>query len=150
MKWFTREWASGGLTDEEWESRRQDYASHLDAIGPQLRNGAEELIASVNLHDAQILSANTGGATFHLRVIAGDLQRGYERLSLTYDDVVSEGLVVDSETHADVSEIVHDEVDLSPDSRFEHRLLLWPEGELCIRFRTLQVQRQPASPADRR
>ena len=149
MRWFTSEWASGELTDEEWEGRRQAYATHLSAIEHELRNGAEELIASVYLHDAQILNATTDGATFKLRVLAGDLQRGYERLSLVYEDAVTDG-DVGSISDADVSEIIYDEVDLSPDSRFEHRLLLYPEGELCVRFRRLRVERQPASATDRR
>jgi hypothetical protein len=54
MKWFTRDYIDGGLDDEEWSRRREDYAQHLNSIGADLSDGAEELIATVNLHDAQV------------------------------------------------------------------------------------------------
>jgi hypothetical protein len=149
VKWFTREWASGQLSDEEWERRRQEYSDHLNAIGHQLANGAEELIASLNLHDAQILSDSAAGTSFYLRVVAGDLQRGYERISLLYENALVNRRISTSSGDT-ASEIVEDEVDLGPGDLFEHRLLLAPDGELAIQFQRLLVEREPASASERR
>jgi hypothetical protein len=149
VKWFTREWVSGQLPDEEWEKRRREYVAHLDAIGHHFRDGTEELIASLNLHDAQILSESAAGTTFNLQVLAGDLQRGYERISLVYGDAVVNR---PNSTPLDDTgfEIVADEVDLGPGGLFEHRFLLAPDGEVEIQFKRLFVAREPASASERR
>ena len=47
------------------------------------------------------------------------------------------------------TEIIEEEVDII-DDLFEHRMLLWPEGEVGVRFRTLTVERVGATPDDRR
>ena len=49
------------------------------------------------------------------------------------------------------TEILHDEVDLAIEEGepvFTHRLLFWPELELTIDFRALELERSPCS--DRR
>ena len=45
--------------------------------------------------------------------------------------------------------IIEEEVDIV-DALFEHRMLLWPEGEVGVRFRTLTVERVGATPDERR
>jgi hypothetical protein len=42
------------LDDEEWGRRRTEYAHRLNSIGASLGDWAEELVATVNLHDAQV------------------------------------------------------------------------------------------------
>lgn len=155
MKWFTREYVTGGLDDDEWERRRLDYARHLTLIQAKLADGAEELVASVNVHDGQVQewSFEPDGA-FRLRLLAGDLQRGYEMLTLLYH-----GAELVDATTADLDawrldqagvELVEDEVDVRSGGGYEHRLLVWPEGAFGIRFHALQVTRQPARPEERR
>jgi hypothetical protein len=143
VKWFKREWTS----DEEANRARSGYADHLNAIGAQLCNGAEE-IASVNLHDALILGESMVGGTFNLRVLAGDLHRGYERVSFAYEDAVVDRTVGTAPDDG-VSEILWDEIDLGRGDLFEHRILLVNDGELAIVFRRLLVQREPASATER-
>jgi hypothetical protein len=156
MRWFDRDFVTGGLSDDEWTARQASFAVHLAKIRPQLADGAEQLLASVHLHDGQVASwAYDPGTSFVMRVLTGDLQRGYEWLTLTYGDAT----LIDT-TETDLrgwwstdeipNEIIEEEVDRLADHRYEHRLLLWPDGEVGVQFRTLTVDRRPASPEDRR
>src|SRR4051794_10073961 len=83
MEWFTRDWATGQLSDEEHAARLREYAAHLNAVGRDLTNGAEFLIEE-NLHDAQIHGATATPASIRLVLLAGDLQTGYRRVEITY------------------------------------------------------------------
>jgi hypothetical protein len=155
MRWFTRDFVTGGLSDEEWNQRRSAYGTHLNSIGAGLTDGAEELLASVHLHDGQVSEwTYRPGELLALTVLVGDLQLGYEWLTLRY-----RGASVVGATPADLSrwwsadagtEIVEDEVDRVDDGGYEHRLLLWPEGEFAVQFVSLSVERRPADPSDRR
>ncbi len=40
------------------------------------------------------------------------------------------------------TEVLYDEVDLE-DGDYVHRILFWPEGEIAIVFRSLQIVRTP-------
>jgi hypothetical protein len=154
MKWFDRDYVTGGLDDVEWERRRADYADHLNTIGSDLGDGADELIASVNLHDAQVQEWACADGVFKLRVLAGDLQRGYEFVTLLYEDAELHGATAGDLARWRVTEpgvdFIEDEVDIRPDGRYEHRLLLWPEGEFAVTFRALRLAFEPAQPSHRR
>jgi hypothetical protein len=123
MRWFSREYVTGGLSDDEW-ARREDYSRHLNAIGSELGDGAEELIATVQLHDAQVQEWGTRDGDFQLRVLTGDLQRGYEELTLVYRDAELIGAAVDDFNAWRLDqpgvELVEDEVDITGDGRYEH------------------------------
>ncbi len=156
MRWFDRDFVTGGLPDEEWAARQASFAVHLEQIRPQLADGAEQLLASVHLHDGQIASwTYEAGSSFVMRVLAGDLQRGYEWLTLSYGDASLMGTTENDLRgwwNADgfPNEIIEEEIDLVGDHRYEHRMLLWPDGEVGLQFGSLTVDRQPADPSDRR
>ena len=56
MGWFDRDHASGGLSDDEWSLRQSSFAQHLEEIRSRLSDGADQLLASVHLHDGQVAS----------------------------------------------------------------------------------------------
>jgi len=154
MRWFDRDFVSGVLSDDEWQQRQDNFGAHLARIRPRLVGGAE-LLESVSLHDGQVAEwSYEPGIALTLRVLVGDLQQGYEWLSLRYADASLNGT-----TEADLNrwwpvdelatEIIEEEVDIV-DALFEHRMLLWPEGEVGVRFRTLTVERVGATPDERR
>lgn len=156
MRWFDLDFISGGLSDDEWTARQIEYAAHLDSIRSRLADGTEQLLSAVYLHDGQVANwAYEPGVVFVMRVLTGDLQRGYEWLTLTYGDAslcdASEADLRRWWPAGDLpNEIVDEEVDLLADHSYEHRMLLWPEGVVSVRFRSLTVAREPADPADRR
>ena len=148
MRWLSREWASGGLSEDEWERRNEDWAAHVARMAGLLGDGAELLIEEINLHDARFLSLREATDRVSLRVVMGDLQRGYEFAELTYHDAVVFGSDLPTEQLSEDDLLVgYDEVD-SVDGRYEHRMFFWPSGELGIRFGRLEVSRSPAKPSD--
>jgi hypothetical protein len=151
MRWFTREYVNGELDDTDQERRQRDYRRHLDALEPQLTDGAE-LLVRISLHDAQLLDlatdARAGGLT--LGLLCGDRQRGYERITLRYQH--AELIGADAEAVREwlsTGEIVEDEIDRHS-SGFEHRMLVWPDGEFAVRFAAVLVEREPADTSERR
>lgn len=151
MRFLTSEWASGGLTDAEWEDRWSAYQEHQRAMLPLLSAGADGLLRDVNLHDAVPKECEIGEPTIVLRFVAGDLQRGYEFVEITYSDARVSGAVVGQvrDWLADPStEVVHGEVDLDRD-RFVHRYLLHPWHEFDVHFSSVTLRRSAAQPSDR-
>jgi hypothetical protein len=142
MKWFT---AESRYTDDEvdWGKRVAEYERHLEHLAPHLRDGAEQL-PTINVHDARIQHWEYDPGQ-HLRLVLriGDLQRGYERVTLEYMDADAVGSAEpDTDTRALAEagiEVLYDEIDRADDGRYEHRLLLWPDGELAIRFSSLRT-----------
>ena len=156
MKWFTRDFVNGALDDEEWERRRSEYGHHLSSIRANLGHGAEELVTSVNLHDAQLQNWRfEKDGTLQLRVLAGDLQVGYERVTLRYFDAklvgaTEEELRTWTRSNRPV-EVIWDEVALAPDDNYEHRFLLrLPDAEFGIAFSSVGVSREAVDESERR
>ena len=129
------------------------YTAHLASIAPQLRNGAE-LLPAINLHDGQVHRYSFANGVYTMTVLIGDLEVGYEWLSLRYEEAELVGLPRDGirrlRLRALRTEFLYDEIDLAPGGRFEHRILLWPRRELCIRFSSVAIERRPADDTARR
>ncbi len=83
MKWFTRDFLTGGLDDAEWQGRIDDHEQHMIEIASRLNNGAELLTSPMNLHDAQLRGWSHSPDSFRLRLLIGDLEVGYEWANLT-------------------------------------------------------------------
>lgn len=146
MKWFTREWHSGGLSDDGVEARRAGYWSHEDAVRSrlpealQLFAGQPDEIGRADLHDGRVeWWALDGARSFTLQVICGWVQIGYRRLVIQYRGHVElfgasesdvAGWLDDAST-----ELLYDEVDIAADDRLEHRFLRLPRGEFGVRLR---------------
>lgn len=151
MRFLTSEWVSGGLTDEEWDDRWSAYQENQQAVLPLLSAGADRLLRDIHLHDAVPKECEIGDPTIVLRFVAGDLQRGYELVELTYSDATVSGAVVGHvrDWLADsATEVVHDEVDLDGDG-FVHRYLLHPWHEFDVRFSSVTLRRSAAQLSDR-
>ena len=52
MKYLTRGWATGELTDDEWEERYKAYQHHLYGLLPHLPKPIATIAAEISLHDA--------------------------------------------------------------------------------------------------
>lgn len=151
MRFLTADWATGGLSEEEWETRWLDFQEHQRTVLPLLSAGAEQLVQDVNLHDAVPKNCTVDEPTIMLQFVAGDLQRGYEFVDLTYSEARVSGATV-----ADVrrwltdpsAEVLYDEVDLE-EGRFVHRYLVNPGREFDVRFSGVELRRLPAQPSNR-
>ena len=150
MKWLTREWHGGGLSDAEYEARLEHCRDHHERLRPRLPAGLRLLagepddLGYVSLHDAVVdWWVLDGSRSLAMEVFCGDEEIGYRRLVVQYRGRVElvgacEGdlrrWLDDSRT-----EFLYDEVDVLDDGRFEHRHLLWPEGEFGVRFEDVVV-----------
>lgn len=154
MQWFTPAWHSGDLEDQHpgsTEDVRDAYWSHIEALVPQMPAAVRELATTTQLHDGQVHRWQHHEGALRAELIVGDQQVGYSLLSLEYTSaqVQPEGVSLSDLTVGDV-EILYDEITLTPDGRWQHRLLLWPYRELAITFDGLQLLTTTATAADRR
>lgn len=149
MRYFTRSWREE-YNDERAGEVIRAYHSHLDEIEPQLTPELVILARQVSLHDGLFkeFEYDVASALLRMRLRCGDLQVGYFDLRLRYEGAALvagytpelRSAVRDPET-----EILYDEVDVADDGEFAHRMLLWPRGEMDIRFRELSLSHTPVA-----
>ncbi len=143
MKFFTRGWVHGDMTDEEAEAVAPTYLRHLDAIN--LPQPVREL-ADLNPHDAYILDVEhePSAGTLRLRLRCGDKQDGYFDAMVDFSGVTIRPAHLTALIEAkrpEKYEILYDEVDRVDADAFEYRLLLAPVGEIVLQFRNVTVIR---------
>ena len=151
MKWFTREWRDGGLPDEEWKRRLDDYVVHTAALRAALPLDQAWLL-DLDLHDGQVQSWRESDGQFSWVLLTGDLQRGYRLTTLDYFDAHLTGAAgeeLDELLLGPRSELLYDEVDQLGEE-LEHRFLLDPRGEFGVRFGRASVSYAPADSTLRR
>ncbi len=143
MKFFTRGWVHGDMSDDEAEAVVPAYRQHLETIG--LSPPAREL-ASLNPHDAHIMDVvhEPSVGTLRIRLRCGDLQTGY------FDALLDFAAVTIRPTHVTALveasrlaefEILYDEVDRVDVDTFEYRLMLDPVGEVAWGFKDVRIAR---------
>ena len=152
MQWFTRECESGGLSDQEFNSRYENYRTHIESIEYLLSDGAELLLPdSLNLRSAVCKSWSFDDSTFLLGLIVGDLQEGYELATIKYYNAElfpHTAITYMESLSIECREVGKDELAINSDS-YEQRFLLWPEGQFGVKFTSCDVDRKPAEPTDR-
>jgi hypothetical protein len=148
VRFFTRGWHQGDLSDEEYEQTVRDYDTHLEAISGRLPDPVVALAREVNLHDAVIerVEWEPASARLVLRLVT-TTSESRQAVTLTYSDAmlgdrrldVLKNVARDRKT-----EILYSEVDLGEDGGvLAHRLLFSPRDELTIEFGTLTLELQP-------
>lgn len=109
----------------------------------------------MSLHDGQVAEwSYEPGVVLSVRILVGDLQRGYEWLTLSYSGATLSGATEDDLSRwwpVDelATEIVEEELAIVGEL-YEHRMLLWPQGEVGVMFKSLSVERMAATPDERR
>ena len=153
MKFFTRAWHLGehaDWTDREYRAVGPAYRRYVNSISDRLPIEVLAL-AHFDLHDGlfKAFDFDEPQQILRMRVRCGDSSTvGYYDVSLVYHDaVVSESetgdvlaVVDDPET-----EVLYHEVDIAENNAFEHRLLLWPRGELTVQFSHLHLTKNPVA-----
>lgn len=163
MKYFTPEryLALGNLHDErvflaaqqEWETAITGYRDHLDQIRKKLPRSLRQIVTSVYLHDARVLSISQG----EWFVITLQPTTDPERLVTLYYELVEEPEVRQGVLPADRCrepvEWLYDELDLdrpeaprglaapSGPPTFRHSILLSNGWEVQLRFRAAGAKR---------
>src|SRR5262249_1347866 len=115
MKFFTRAWTNGEMTDEQAAALAEAYEHYLAALDLPPKIVA---LSKINPHDAYVLGSEyePKRSRLTLRLRCGDLQRGYSTVILTFSDVTVDLVTLDtlrrSARPAPV-EVLYDEVDRS-------------------------------------
>ena len=144
MKFFTRGYLSG-----EFERVHQAYEEHLQRL---LTRFPSELTAlsALPLHDGLIERAivDHESRVVTLVLIGGDLQSGYERLTLEYTaaEVLPESLPeLRAASNDSGAELIYDELHEAPGLKFEHRITFSPYREVAICFEKVGITRSGLS-----
>ena len=150
MKFFTRDWADGDMTDAEADAVAPAYWHHVGALDLPTPVRA---LADLNTHDASVLDValHPAANTLRLRLRCGDQQTGYFDAMLTFTGATirpADAATLERARRPANVEVLYDEVDRADGRTFEYRLLLYPAGEVSIRFTDVAILRKPA--VDRR
>jgi hypothetical protein len=154
MKYFTPAWHSGELPEQDEEAAVESYHQHLNLLRSRLSAEVQQLAFSTDIHDGLLEEVALDHRTQEIRVrmICGDVQRGYSSLQLTYrgvewnPDDISALRIIASDPAA---EALHDEIDVSSRGLYEHRVLFWPYREMRLEFRSLELSSMPRERRDR-
>ncbi|HEV3025738.1 MAG TPA: hypothetical protein VGX76_24865 [Pirellulales bacterium] len=124
--------------DQQWERALADYRNHLKRISGQLNEKVREFAKASSLHDAPYL----GLTKISLPSAAGDLailavERAEQVVLLVY--MLADEPLVERPLEAAVfsNQAVHwlyDEIDISPNGTFSHRILLSDGRIVSLRF----------------
>lgn len=140
------------MSDAQVDEVEAEYLAHCRALRPKLAPATVELL-DFSIHDGQVQEWAVQDDRFIWRLLVGDLQRGYEFLTMTYFEaevVGGEKGLKALNLFAAGTELLCDELELLEDGRLMHRILVWPDGEIWVRFTSLQMERAPATPEARR
>jgi hypothetical protein len=138
MKFFTLEWATGELPDDEFDATPSRYAAHLTELN--LEENVEEL-SRTNLHDALVLSVRSSAENLSLGLVTGDLQRGYFETTITYvgANLSTASLSLLQRAAGDTEvQVIADEVDRA-ERAFVHRFLFSSFAEAEIAFTSVSI-----------
>jgi hypothetical protein len=146
MKFFTRAWVNGEMSDDQAAAIPEaywDYLTALDLPSPIVA------LSKVNPHDAHLVAHGHDPAHSQLtiRLRCGDLQRGYSDVTLAFSQVAVDRATLETLRRAvrpASVEVLYDEVDRSNEC-FEYRLLLYPDGEVCIQFQQVAIAERPVA-----
>ncbi len=146
MKWLKR--SLRYLPDEFWDAAWRDYWANLELVRAKLPPALLRLTTEFSLHDAKVDRIELTGAcdTDLTLVTVIDPDKFFE-LRLTYRNGFPWGAnlstirewLMDSRTVID-----RDEVDYE-NGHSQHRLLLWPEGEIYLSFADLKLESRSVS-----
>jgi len=148
MRYFTRGWANGELTEEEDDTLSRAYEARLTEITPRLPPSMVRLLEGASLHDAIIESVRwaPSQAELRLKLVCGASDVGYRGVQLTYRGAMLGKARIESLRNvANDREacILYQEVDIDEEGVLAHRLLCWPNAEVTIEFRELDYVSAP-------
>ncbi|MEO8800090.1 MAG: hypothetical protein ABI551_19500 [Polyangiaceae bacterium] len=149
MRYFSRGWANGELTDAESDAASDAYDARLDEIASHLPASVLRLVREVGLHDALFERLIWSPGKKHLRVgfVVGTSVVGYTTVMIGYDGAMLGRRRVDALRRA-VSDreavVLYQEVDIddhrvSGKRLFTHRLLFDPSEEVSIDCEEMSV-----------
>lgn len=152
MDYFSRAWALGDLSDDEAEGVEARYRDYIGSLDPE--GAVRRFAETVGLNDAYVDRLDKTDGALTLRLLTGDLQRGYGFTSIRYEggDVVEGREALERAVAVRPTEIWYDEFSSAPSPvRMVHRFLLVApgamedRGEVHIAFDGFSFSQVPAA-----
>lgn len=157
MRFLTREWHAGDLSDDEADALETAHAEHLAATLSEVSPQLLAFHTTVIIHEGMLQAAflDHRDATLRILLRCGDQQDDYRDVALTYLgidvsllDVALLALIV-NDSH---SEALYVEIDQMEDSSYVHRWLWWPfyrEVDIPFRDLTFSIHSHPGRDFER-
>ncbi|MCB9893851.1 MAG: hypothetical protein H6839_05360 [Planctomycetes bacterium] len=142
MRFLNRKWVDGGYDEETTYLYLGVYLRHLEDIAPDAPTNVRVLGAISQGHNligsrVAVTSLDAEARSFHL-VLRIQTIEGDRFMDIRYTGVDPDA--VDEHAFDGVDYVLTDELDVCPGDRFEHRILLSPDGEFVIQFDDLQLK----------
>jgi hypothetical protein len=145
MKFFTKEWLTGQLTDEEYEKVIPAYRRHRANILPELSSNLLDFFKVVNIHDGTIRKViiDYTYSTLGLYLRCGDLQVGYYDVDIQYQGIQLDKSVVDMlvKMAHDSNTLLYDELDVTDSKMFVHNIIFESEDAVSLIFQDLVFEK---------
>lgn len=158
MKWFTREWQNGELSESEYDAVWPAYLDHIAELRPSLPEGLRRLVeggGSLSLHDGwfiDVLGELESPNTVLLHIRSADRAGGRLVENVWIDPMLHvriryhEAKLIhpewdDLRAGRGSGVILYGELDRCEGNRFAHRMLLWPEtaGYVSVEFGSAEL-----------
>jgi hypothetical protein len=159
MRFFTRGWHAGELSDAESDAVVKAYEQRLTSVLPRLPLAAHVLARGISIHDARIRRVVRDGQKSELLIEfrCGDRQVGYYDLDLRLHDArltEPEATQLSEAAEDPQTQVLDAEIDVEDETPI-YRILFWPYRECSIRFQDAEIRLSPQlgrdiAPADRR
>lgn len=149
MEYFTRAWAIGELSDEEYDKVIPAYQANIAALDHD--TAVWRFATTIGLNDAFIDRVSIESGDVRLRLLTGDRQRGYWHTDITYRNarvILGHDALVKA-VQDRPTEIWYDEFTGMAGAMFHRFLLVQPggiedRGEVHIEFTDFDFSETPA------
>ncbi len=149
MKYFTKDWCFSKLDDQEIEQRLKSYRAYIQDIYKKLPFVLKLLAQNINLHDGklEIVSFSQDKKFLMLKGVFGDLELNYFIFEIKYLNVsnLDVGLLASIFKNQEI-EILSDEIEISAENLFSHRILFSTQKDIDIQFEDIEIKIQNATP----
>src|SRR5580704_12225883 len=89
MRFLTRQWCDGSMSDETAARVEAEYQQHRAEVLPRLPEPLRVLAQGINIHDGliRVVEIDAKARELRLALVCGDLDVGYFDLDLSYHGV---------------------------------------------------------------
>jgi hypothetical protein len=148
MKFFTRQWCDGELSDEDADAMPTAYRAHLIALRSRMPATLRAFAQGINIHDGRVrgIALDRTRARLTISMRCGDNQVGYFDLDITYSGVSlreADRLALRKLGRKTDIEALHDEVDVSSPGAWVHRMLFSDYQEVSVAFEHFGMRLEP-------